>query len=411
MKSVEIFSGAGGLAKGLDLAGFDHAAFVEWNKDACASLRRNFSPEKVYCGDIQAFDFTKLERVDVVAGGPPCQPFSLGGKHQADLDQRDMFPYAIKSIEVLKPKLFIFENVKGLLRESFADYFSYILLRLQNPSKSAKPGHDWREHLEELLSLDYLQESGTKYRITHRLVNAADYGVPQCRERVVIVGVREDVDQTWVFPNGTHTEERLLYDQYVTGEYWDRHRVAKKDRPELTPGLTERIEAIKRDYILFAPEGKPWRTVRDVLGTLPHPSENHGIADHIFRDGARSYPGHTGSCYDLPAKTIKAGGHGVPGGENMIRYSDGSIRYFTVFEAKRIQTFPDDYVITGAWGEALRQIGNAVPVLVAEQLGRAAIKLLKDESKPLTMNPANHRKSRTLKSSAQVDHKELSGIA
>lgn len=109
---------------------------------------------------------------------------------------------------------------------------------------------------------------------------------------------------------------------------------------------------------------------------MPHPNENHGISDHIFRDGARSYPGHTGSCYDLPAKTIKAGGHGVPGGENMIRYPDGSIRYFTVFEAKRIQTFPDDYVITGAWGEALRQIGNAVPVKLAECLGNAAKTLL-----------------------------------
>jgi DNA (cytosine-5)-methyltransferase 1 len=381
MKSVEIFSGAGGLAKGLDLAGFDHAAFVEWNKDACASLRLNFAPEKIYCGDIQAYDFSKLNEVDVVAGGPPCQPFSLGGKHQADMDQRDMFPYAIKSIEVLQPKLFIFENVKGLLRESFADYFSYILRRLENPCRPAPPNVDWRSHLRELNSGSE-EIGGIKYRISYRLLNAADYGVPQCRERVVIVGVRQDIYQAWRFPKATHTEERLLYDQYVTGEYWDRHRVAKKERPLLAPGISERIATIKRDYILFAPEGKPWRTVRDVLGDVPHPSENHGIADHIFRDGARSYPGHTGSCYDLPAKTIKAGGHGVPGGENMIRYPDGSIRYFTVFEAKRIQTFPDDYVITGAWGEALRQIGNAVPVLLAEQLGHAAKKLLKGESKP-----------------------------
>jgi DNA (cytosine-5)-methyltransferase 1 len=381
MRSVEIFSGAGGLAKGLDLAGFDHAAFVEWNKDACSSLRLNFSPDKVYCGDITDYDFSKLEQVDVVAGGPPCQPFSLGGKHQANLDQRDMFPYAIRSIEVLQPKLFIFENVKGLLRESFADYFSYILLRLGYPCLPAEPGIDWRDHLNELLAHGPCADKGTRYSISHRLVNAADYGVPQCRERVIIVGVREDIDQEWQFPKATHTEERLLYDQYVTGEYWDRHRVPKGERPQLSPSLAGRIEAIKRDYLLFAPEGKPWQTTRDVLGDVPHPSENHGIPDHIFRDGARSYPGHTGSCYDLPAKTIKAGGHGVPGGENMIRYPDGSIRYFTVFEAKRIQTFPDDYVITGAWGEALRQIGNAVPVKLAECLGNAAKDLLTGAAK------------------------------
>jgi DNA (cytosine-5)-methyltransferase 1 len=411
MKSVEIFSGAGGLAKGLDLAGFDHAAFVEWNKDACASLRLNFAPEKVYCGDIQAYDFSKLNEVDVVAGGPPCQPFSLGGKHQADMDQRDMFPYAIKSIEVLQPKLFIFENVKGLLRESFVDYFSYILRRLENPSRPASPNVDWRLHLQELNSGSTKDVGGTKYRISYRLLNAADYGVPQCRERVVIVGVREDIEQAWRFPKTTHTEERLLYDQYVTGEYWDRHRVTKKERPLLAPGISERIAAIKRDYILFAPEGKPWRTVRDVLSDVPHPIADHGIVDHIFRDGARSYPGHTGSCYDLPAKTIKAGGHGVPGGENMTRYPDGSIRYFTVFEAKRIQTFPDDYVITGAWGEALRQIGNAVPVLLAEQLGRGAMKLLKEANKPTVQKRMQPRKQKSPPVLQEMKCKEASLFA
>ena len=138
--------------------------------------------------------------------------------------------------------------------------------------------------------------------------------------------------------------------------------------------------------------------MRDVLGDVPHPSENHGIAGHIFRDGARTYPGHTGSCYDLPAKTIKAGGHGVPGGENMIRYPDGSIRYFTVFEAKRIQTFPDDYVITGSWGEALRQIGNAVPVKLGEQLGIAAMTLLKEAKNSPSEPPLYSRSKRGTRS-------------
>ena len=301
--------------------------------------------------------------------------------------------------------------MKGLLRESFADYFSYILRRLENPCRPASHNTDWCSHLHELNSGSTQDVGGTKYRISYRLLNAADYGVPQCRERVVIVGVREDIKQTWRFPKPTHTEERLLYDQYVTGEYWDRHRVAKKERPLLAPGISERIAAIKRDYILFAPEGKPWRTVRDVLSDVPHPSENHGIRDHIFRDGARSYPGHTGSCYDSPAKTIKAGGHGVPGGENMIRYPDGSIRYFTVFEAKRIQTFPDDYVITGSWGEALRQIGNAVPVLLAEKLGCAAMKLLKGESKAQVPAPLPPRKHRRSQESKQEHRKELTLIA
>jgi DNA (cytosine-5)-methyltransferase 1 len=121
---------------------------------------------------------------------------------------------------------------------------------------------------------------------------------------------------------------------------------------------------------------KPWRTIRDVLCDVPDPRSRHSISDHLFRDLARTYPGHTGSDYDSPSKTIKAGGNGVPGGENMIRYHDGSVRYFTVFEAKRIQTFPDDYKITGAWTEAMRQIGNAVPVLLAETLGKQLLNVL-----------------------------------
>ena len=92
--------------------------------------------------------------------------------------------------------------------------------------------------------------------------------------------------------------------------------------------------------------------------------DNNG--DHILRTGAKEYVGHTGSNIDAPSKTIKAGSHGVPGGENMIRFEDGSVRYYSIAEAKRIQTFPDDYQITGAWTEAMRQLGNAVPV----ELGR-----------------------------------------
>ena len=113
MKSLELFSGAGGLAKGLEMAGFDHLAFVEFNCDACQTLRTNFDPSKVFEGDVRDYDFSKLDPIDMVAGGPPCQPFSLGGKHKASDDLRDMFPYAIAAINVLRPKAFIFENVKA----------------------------------------------------------------------------------------------------------------------------------------------------------------------------------------------------------------------------------------------------------------------------------------------------------
>jgi DNA (cytosine-5)-methyltransferase 1 len=116
-----------------------------------------------------------------------------------------------------------------------------------------------------------------------------------------------------------------------------------------------------------------WLTVRDAISDLPDPERrpNSGVPNHVFNPGARSYAGHTGSPLDEPAKTLKAGDHGVPGGENMLLRPDGSIRYFTVREAARLQTFPDDYVFRGVWSEAMRQLGNAVPVRLAEVIARS----------------------------------------
>jgi DNA (cytosine-5)-methyltransferase 1 len=377
VKTLEMFSGAGGLAKGLEIAGFDHSAFVEFNANACATLRANFDPEKVFEGDVRDFDFRQLTSIDVVAGGPPCQPFSLGGKHGANTDNRDMFPYAIKAIETLSPKAFVFENVKGLLRETFSDYFNYILLRLTFPDAQPSLRATWQEHFKSLKSINYDQYGGIKYKVQYTLVNAADYGIPQSRERVVIVGIRSGINATWKFPSPTHGEERLLWDKFVTGEYWERHKVPKSHREICSNGVETRVRNLRDSYGFFVPELKPWLTVRDALYDVPDPRTKHGIRDHIFRDLAKVYPGHTGSDFDLPSKTIKAGGHGVPGGENMMRFHDGSVRYFTVFEGKRIQTFPDDFKITGAWTEAMRQIGNAVPVMLGEKIGEALIRKLK----------------------------------
>ena len=375
MRSLELFSGAGGLAKGLENAGFEHIAFVESNKNACMSLYENFDKNKVFFGDVKDFNFETLNNIDVVAGGPPCQPFSLGGKHKANQDTRDMFGYAINAVEKLEPKAFIFENVKGLLRSSFAEYFEYIILRLTYPT--FKDGNEsWQEHLNQLRKLSKCSYIGTKYDVSYKLVNAANYGVPQIRERVVIVGFRSDLNLSWHFPEETHSEERLLWEMFVTEEYWKRHNISKPNHLFDSPKLLEKINRLKSRYGLFEPENFAWQTVRDVLSGIPDPRSEHDISDHIFRDGARTYAGHTGSDIDLPSKTIKAGNHGVPGGENMIRYEDESVRYFTVFEAKRIQTFPDDFVIKGSWGEAMRQIGNAVPVQLAEIIGKQMIAIL-----------------------------------
>lgn len=371
MRSIEIFSGAGGLAQGLGMAGFEHEAFVEWNKDACDSLRLNFEAEKVFQEDIRHFDFGTFAGVDLISGGPPCQPFSLGGKHKGNLDKRDMFPYAIKGIRELQPKAFIFENVKGLLRQSFASYFNYIILQLTYPEVRKNEDEEWLSHLGRLERIHTSGNyDGLKYNVVCRLVNAADYGIPQKRERVIIVGIRDSLKIEWSFPDKTHSLDSLLWSKFVTGEYWEKFHVPSGKREIPNDSLERRIANLRRKYGMFEPEERPWVTVREALCDLPDPmSEGNRHGDHIYRDGARIYPGHTGSYIDEPSKTIKAGDHGVPGGENMIRYEDDRVRYFTVLEAKRIQTFPDDYIVAGSWTEAMRQLGNAVPVKLAHIIG------------------------------------------
>lgn len=381
MRSLELFSGMGGLAQGLELAGFEHVALVESNKIASQTLLANFHTKRVFNTKIQDFDLATLKDIDVVAGGPPCQPFSLGGQHQGNLDTRDLFPYAIRAIASTQPKAFIFENVKGLLRPHFADYFEYIRLRLTYPHFSISLQQNWQDHLIQLRKLKSELYSELQYKVYFKLINAADYGVPQSRERVFIVGIRSDLGLDWSFPEPTHSEDSLLWQLIVSQSYWQRHSTT----PIVRQATRERFIRNQSQ----TPQLQPWRTIRDALRGVPDPRESHGIADHQFRDGARVYPGHTGSDFDWVAKTIKAGGHGVPGGENMIRFTDGTVRYFTVFEAKRIQAIPDEFIICGAWGEAMRQIGNAVPVSLAQTFGQELMKKLLSSTTYLSMSAKN----------------------
>jgi DNA (cytosine-5)-methyltransferase 1 len=369
MKSIEVFSGAGGLAFGLERSGFKHSAMIEFNKHACNTLRENFSPELVYEGDIRDYLFNQKD-IDLVAGGPPCQPFSLGGKHQANLDYRDMFPCAIQGINDLNPKAFIFENVKGLLRPSFEKYFEYIILRLAFPAFKIKENQSWSEHLVKLNEIK--RTTKPEYNIYYKLLNAADYGVPQTRERVFIVGIRTDIAQQWHFPKPTHSKKELI-DQQVSGVYWLKRNIRPDTQYMASIG---RLTDKNQQELFNSHPIQPWVTVRDALSHLPNPKTEHKIYDHIFKAGAKMYPGHTGSFIDYPAKTLKAGVHGVPGGENMIRFNDDTVRYFTTHEAKIIQGFPETFNITGAWSETMRQIGNAVPATLAEILGRQLKNLL-----------------------------------
>jgi DNA (cytosine-5)-methyltransferase 1 len=379
VKSIELFAGAGGLGLGVSNAGFAPQAVVEWDKWCCDTIRDNRAggcgwlrdwPEPTQ-DDIRRVDFRKFEqKIDLVTGGPPCQPFSLGGKHRAQGDARDMWPEAVRVLRETKPRAFIFENVKGLTRQGFATYFSYIYLQLSYPELVANAGEEWKCHLErlEMHHTGRRCTEGLEYRVVHRILNAANYGVPQRRERVVFVGFRADLDIEWAFPKETHSLDSLLWDQ-TRGQYWERHEVTASNRA-LGGRHQERAERL-----MSKPELLPWRTTRDAIANLPDPEYDRSgaskIDNHRFQPGARAYQGHTGSPFDEPAKTLKAGVHGVPGGENMLLKPDGSVRYFTVRESARLQTFPDAFRFHGSWSESMRQLGNAVPIELASIVARS----------------------------------------
>lgn len=379
MRAIELFAGAGGLGMGISKAGFRPARIVEWDRWCCDTIRENRRakaggigrwPEPIE-GDIREVDFRGHEgKIDLVSGGPPCQPFSLGGKHRAHADARDMWPEAVRVVRETRPKAFVFENVKGLTRASFATYLAHIVHQLTYPELTPLPDEPWIDHMARLERHHTAcgSRDGLRYNVVHRVLNAANYGVPQRRERVVFVGFRADLGIEWNFPDETHSIDALLWEQVRSGEYWEHHQVASRDRA-LDPRLVARAEKL-----IEKPASAPWRTVRDAIGDLPDPETAPKQAalclNHRFQPGARSYIGHTGSPMDEPAKTLKAGVHGVPGGENMLRRADGAVRYFSVRESARLQTFPDDYRFHGSWTESMRQLGNAVPVQLAEVVAR-----------------------------------------
>lgn len=172
LTSVEICAGAGGQALGLAMAGFQHLALVEYEKDYCEVLKSNRPDWNVICADVHDFDGIPYKGVDLFAGGVPCPPFSVAGKQLGKDDERDLFPEAIRLIREIEPKAVMLENVRGFLSAQFDEYRKSILSAIRDLG----------------------------YAVHIELLNASDFGVPQLRPRVVIVGIRNDITDTFSYP-------------------------------------------------------------------------------------------------------------------------------------------------------------------------------------------------------------------
>ena len=296
---VEICAGAGGQALGLAMAGFVHVALVEYEPDYCEVLRKNRPEWNVICADVHDFDGQPYRGVDLLAGGVPCPPFSVAGKQLGQDDERDLFPEAIRLIREIKPRAVMLENVRGFLDPAFETYRNHIFKSIQD--------------------LGYA---------THiKLLNASNFGVPQLRPRVVIIGIRKDHYGAFSYP---------------------------EDRPDSAKTVGETL------YDLMAEnkwEGaKRWAAQADCIApTLVGGSKKHGGPD-LGPTRARNAWAELGIDGRGIADTAPA-----PGFEGMPRLTSRMMA--------RIQGFPDTWTFGSRKTVACRMIGNAFPPPVAKAVG------------------------------------------
>lgn len=300
LTSLEICAGAGGQALGLSMAGFTHVALVEYEQDYCAVLKDNRPEWNVICEDLKRFSgFPYRNKIDLLSGGVPCPPFSVAGKQMGELDERDLFQEALRLIEEVNPRAIMLENVRGFLDTRFDDYRNYILSGIR------KLG----------------------YKVQIRLLNACDYGVPQLRPRIVIVGIRNDITKDFYYP---------------------------EPRPERTKTVGETIGDLMESNGWTG--AKQWQAGADTIApTIVGGSKKHGGPDlgpvrsrkawmQLGVDGL-------GIANEAPEKDFEGNPRLTP---RMIA---------------RIQGFPDDWTFGKRKTAACRMIGNAFPPPVAQAVG------------------------------------------
>lgn len=341
-KVLSIFSGGGGIDCGFKQAGFDICFSTDCWQPACDTLKKNIVGRLVKCADIREVDYSKelesigikLTDIDVLAGGPPCPAYSKSRFYRTDkkraLEDENSFTLYeyLRALEEIRPKVFFFENVFGFVYK---------------PHQAA---------------FDLLKESADTlgYDITYKVINAANYGVPQIRERFICVGIRRDFSKPFAFPSETHYNPEKIPDAIKEKKAW------------VTCG-----DAIG-DMDFDLPEDKDMQAGskhKDLLKLVP-PGDNYlfftaerGYSDPIFKWRSRYWSFLLKLSPEKPSWTIQASF------SNNMGPFHWRNRFLRIPEIKRIQTFPDDYNFCGDFKDQWRQIGNAVPPRLVSQIASA----------------------------------------
>lgn len=312
MNILSLFSGAGGLDLGLLQAGNEIVWANDIDRDAVATYQKNIG-NHIVLGDIRDVNVHQLPQPDVVVGGFPCQGFSQANRFRMLNDERNfLYRSFYKVIKEKQPKFFIAENVKGIL--------------------SLGKGEAIKQIIADFEEADYTTDL--------HLVNVADYGVPETRQRVIIIGQRKDFGDKMLFkfPEPTHDKD------------------GKGGLPM-------------------------WVSIKSAIDHFPNPDEPNDVPNHDYskyKVEFRDYTAHRQTNPNKPSPTILARGNGG-GGVCAIPHYNGK-RRLTVRESASVQTFPEDFVFCGVRGSCYRQIGNAVPVKFARLLGKELIRLEKEEN-------------------------------
>ncbi len=311
---IELFAGAGGLALGLEKAGITTLQFVEINSSCCETLKKNRPDWNVVCADIHNIDFTPYhDKIDIVTGGFPCQAFSYAGKKLGMEDVRGTLFYEFaRCVKEVSPKIFMAENVRGLV------------------------SHDHGRTLQTILAV--FEELG--YTVQYQVLNAAYFNVPQKRERIVIVGIKNELDISFHYP------------------------VPNKNMMTLREGLKgcpqsegQAYSTKKKAVLDLVPPGGCWVD-------LPENVQREYMGKSFFSGGGKRGMARRIS-WNEPCLTLTCS----PSQKQTERCHPEETRPFTVREYARIQSFPDDWEFCGGIGDKYKQIGNAVPVNLGLAIG------------------------------------------
>lgn len=333
ISSLELFAGCGGLAIGLEKAGFEHVLLNEFDKNAAATLKFNRPEWNVLLKDIHDVDFSDYKnKVDLISGGFPCQAFSHSGKRLGFLDTRGTLFYEFaRAIKEVSPMCFLAENVKGLLT------------------------HDQGNTIKTIINV--FEELG--YHVFEPLLlNSNNYDVAQIRERVLIFGVKKEFKSSFNFQAPTQSKSPTLKDVFFKGDYYS------KDVEDIQ-SVGNTYSKIKTSIFSQIPEGGNWKS-------LPIDLQKEYLGKMFFSEG-----GKTGILkrlsYSKPSVTLLTS----PSQKQTERCHPKYNRPLNIREYARIQSFPDDWQFMGSISSQYKQIGNAVPVMLGYHVGKQIISQLK----------------------------------